>query len=143
MPFGFGKDLDVLEAKFQIYEDLSKEMLDKLERAVDKIGEGNQKVALILAKHEEKIEQGIRSDELLLRMMEDLKQENKEDHKAVIERIETVENRVNDLATFRWITVGIATAAAVVISSAGFFGNLLTTGNNGATLGGSQAIPTR
>ena len=61
MPLGFNssKEIAVLEGKFQIYEDLSKEMLDKLERAVEKISEGNQKVALILAKHEEKIEQGI------------------------------------------------------------------------------------
>ena len=53
-------------------------------------------------------------------------------------RIEGVESRVNDLATFRWITVGVATTAAVIIASAGFFGNLLTVGNNGSTLGGAN-----
>ena len=43
MAFGFNHktELSVLEAKFSIYEDLSKEMLDKLERAVDKISESN------------------------------------------------------------------------------------------------------
>jgi hypothetical protein len=49
-----------------------------------------------------------------------------------------VETRVNDLATFRWITIGIATTAAAIISSSGFFGNLLTTGNSGSTLGGAN-----
>jgi hypothetical protein len=137
MAFGLQK-LAVLESKLGIYEDLSKEMLDKLERAVDKISEGNSQIAQVLARHEEKLENSMRADELLLHMMEEMKESNSKEHVAVIKRIETVETRVNDLATFRWITVGIATTAAVIISSAGFFGNLLTTGNSGSTLGGAN-----
>jgi hypothetical protein len=130
--------LAVLESKLGIYEDLSREMLSKLEAAVDKISEGNSRIATILAKHDERIEQSIRTDELILKMIEDMKEDTSKDHAKVVERIEKLENRVNDLATFRWITVGIATAAAVIISSASFFGNLLTTGNSGSTLGGAN-----
>lgn len=137
MAFGLQK-LAVLESKLGIYEDLSKEMLDKLERAVDKISEGNNQIAQVLARHEAKLDQSERADELLLHMMEEMKTANSKEHEAVIKRIEGVEGRVNDLATFRWITVGVATAAAVVIASAGFFGNLLTVGNNGSTLGGAN-----
>ena len=137
MAFGLQK-LAVLESKLGIYEDLSKEMLDKLERAVDKISEGNNQIAQVLARHEEKLDQSERADELLLKMMEEVKNSNSKEHAAVIKRIETVETRVNDLATFRWVTVGIATAAAAIITSAGFFGNLLTVGNNGSTLGGAN-----
>ena len=132
MPFGFGKDIEILEAKFQIYEDLSKEMLDKLERAVDKISESNQNVALILQRHETRLEQVDKADSAILELVKDVK-----------ERIEKVEGRVNDLATFRWISVGIATAAAAIISSAGFFGNILTTGNNGASMGPQVTNPSR
>lgn len=132
MPFGFGKDIEILEAKFQIYEDLSKEMLDKLERAVDKISESNQNVALILERHENRLEQSDKTDSAIMQLIQDVK-----------ERIEKVENRVNDLATFRWITVGVATAAAAIISSSGFFGNLLTTGNNGASMGPQVTNPSR
>lgn len=130
--FGFGRDLEVLEAKFQIYEDLSKEMLDKLERAVDKISESNQNVALILERHENRLEQNDRNDNVIMELIRDVK-----------DRIEKVENRVNELATFRWISVGIATAAVVVIGSASFFGNLLTVGNNGATMGGGTPAQTK
>jgi hypothetical protein len=137
MAFGLQK-LAVLESKLGIYEDLSKEMLDKLERAVDKISQGNNQIAQVLARHEEKLDQSERADELLLKMMEEVKNSNSKEHAAVIKRIESVETRVNDLATFRWVTVGIATAAAAVIASAGFFGNLLTVGNNGSTLGGAN-----
>ena len=45
--------LAVLESKLGIYEDLSREMLSKLEAAVDKISEGNSRIATILAKHDE------------------------------------------------------------------------------------------
>ena len=137
MAFGLQK-LAVLESKLGIYEDLSKEMLDKLERAVDKISEGNNQIAQVLARHEAKLDQSERADELLLHMMEEIKASNSKEHEAVIKRIEGVESRVNDLATFRWITVGVATAAAAIIASAGFFGNLLTVGNNGSTLGGAN-----
>ena len=45
---GLGK-LRVLESKLDIYEDLSKEMLDKLERAVSSIQETNNRVAVIIS----------------------------------------------------------------------------------------------
>lgn len=136
MPIGLNtsKDISVLEAKFQIYEDLSKEMLDKLERAVEKIGEGNQQVALILAKHEEKIEQGIRADELIVKMVEDMREANSREHSAVIERLKTVESKVGELSKFRWIAAGVCAAIVLVIGSAEFFGNVLTSGYRGATM---------
>jgi len=132
--FGFGKDIEVLEAKFQIYEDLSKEMLDKLERAVDRISEGNQQVALILAKHEEKIEQGIRADELIVKMIEEMREANTREHGAVIARIEKIENKVGEISKFRWLAAGVVSAAVLIIGSAEFFGNVLTMGNSGVKI---------
>ena len=70
--------LAVLESKLGIYEDLSREMLSKLESAVDKISEGNNIIATILAKHDERIEQSIKSDTLIDKMIEDMKKENKQ-----------------------------------------------------------------
>lgn len=122
--FGLGKDVSVLEAKFQIYEDLSKEMLDKLERAVNKISESNINVALILERHENRLEQVDKADALILQLINDIKH-----------NLEGVEKRVDDLAKFRWITVGIATAAAFVIGSSGLFTNgVLTIGPSNATM---------
>jgi hypothetical protein len=128
MPFGLDKqkDLAVLEGKFQIYEDLSKEMLDKLERAVEKISEGNQKVALILAKHEEKIEQGIRADELIIKMVDEMREANTREHTAVLDRIEKLENKVSDISRFRWVAAGVVAAAIIIIGSSEFFGSILT-----------------
>ena len=51
----------VLESKLDIYEDLSREMLSKLEAAVEKISEGNNRIAQILTKHDERIEQSMKT----------------------------------------------------------------------------------
>jgi len=122
----FGKDLSILEAKFQIYEDLSKEMLDKLERAVDKISEGNQAVALILERHENRLEQVDKADAAILELI-----------KGINNKLEKLERKVEDLSKFRWVTMGVATTAIVVIGSSTFFGNLLTVGKPSATIGGA------
>ena len=55
MAFGLGK-LAVLESKLNIYEDLSKEMLDKLEKAVGTISDNSNKVAIILERHEGRLD---------------------------------------------------------------------------------------
>jgi hypothetical protein len=124
MAFGIGKtELTVLEAKFSMYEDLSKEMLDKLERAVEKISESNQNVALILERHESRLEQADRADKAIMNLIE-----------RVEKKLDALEARVDGIAKFRWMTVGIATAAAVVIGSSGFFANLLTDGRGGAII---------
>ena len=51
--------VEVLESKLDMYEDLSREMLTKLESAVEKISEGNNRIAQILTKHDERIEQSM------------------------------------------------------------------------------------
>lgn len=120
MAFGFSPktELSVLEAKFSIYEDLSKEMLDKLERAVDKISQSNHNVALILERHESRLEQSDRADKAIMNLIE-----------RIEKKLDELENRVDSIAKFRWMAIGIATAASIVIGSSGFFANLLTHGN--------------
>jgi hypothetical protein len=123
----FGKDLSVLEAKFQIYEDLSKEMLDKLERAVDRISEGNQQVALILERHENRLDQVDKAEAALLELI-----------KGINSKLEKLERKVEDLSKFRWVTMGVVGAATIVIGSATFFGNVLTLGAKGVSVGAPQ-----
>ena len=128
----FGKDLSVLEAKFQIYEDLSKEMLDKLERAVDKISESNQNVALILERHENRLDQVDRSEAAILELI-----------KGINTKLDQLERKVEDLSKFRWVTMGVVAAATIALGSATFFSNVLTLGNPGASIGGAQNHQTK
>ena len=114
----FSKDLaklDVLESKLNIYESLSREMLDKLENARDKISEGNSRIATILAKHDERIGQAIKTDELIIKMIEDVKHQNSIEHRAVLKRIESVEKNVDELTKFRWQAAAIVGATILVV----------------------------
>ena len=102
MAFGLGK-LAVLESKLDIYEDLSKEMLDKLERAVASISDNSNRVALVLERHENRLDKNEDNQDTILKVVE-----------KVEEKIDAVEQRVNDLSRFRWISVGVITAALVL-----------------------------
>jgi len=129
MAFGFGK-LAVLESKFDIYEDLSKEMLDKLERAVGTISENSQRVAIVLERHENRLEESDKTDKLLLKMFDEMKHNNAEDHKSVNLRIDSLEKKIDDLYKFRWIAVGIALAAVTILKAPDIFSSFLTPNQN-------------
>lgn len=125
MAFGIGR-LSVLESKVSIYEELSKEMLGKLETAVATISENSNKVAVILERHENRLNESDKNDALILNMLEDVKISNTKEHKAVIERIEKVESKVSDLFRFRWVAAGIAIAAVAALQAPGIFRGILT-----------------
>lgn len=111
-------------------------MLDKLERAVATISESSNRVAIILERHEARLDESDKNDRLIVSMLDDMKEN-------VNKRLDTLENRVNDLATFRWISVGVGSAAIFIIGSATFFGNILTVGNSGATMGPATHVQPR
>ena len=115
--FGLGK-LAVLESKLNIYEDLSKEMLDKLEKAVGTISDNSNKIAIILERHENRLDESEKHDQLVLKMFEEMKESHRRDHKDVQIRIDTLEKKIDDLYRFRWISVGIAIAVVTVVFKA-------------------------
>lgn len=124
MPFNNnGKELAVLESKFQIYEELSKEMLDKLERAVATISENSNRISLILERHEARLEQTERNDQAILKLIEKIE-----------DRITYVEKRLDGFAKFRWMVVGISMAAVVIIQSSEIVIGMLTPNQPGGTV---------
>ena len=107
--------LAVLESKLGIYEDLSREMLSKLEAAVDKISEGNSRIATILAKHDERIEQSMKNDALLVKMIDEMKEDNDKEHRQIEERFNKIDEKIEDLKKFRWQTGGVLAFVIVII----------------------------
>jgi predicted nucleic acid-binding Zn-ribbon protein len=107
--------LAVLESKLGIYEDLSREMLSKLEAAVDKISEGNSRIATILAKHDERIEQSMKNDALLVKMIDEMKEDNDTEHKGIEERFNKIDEKIEDLKKFRWQAGGVLAFVIVLI----------------------------
>tara|TARA_B100001121_G_scaffold231587_1_gene204819 strand:- start:34489 stop:34917 length:429 start_codon:yes stop_codon:yes gene_type:complete len=112
MAFGLGK-LAVLESKLDIYEDLSKEMLDKLERAVGTISENSNKIAIILERHETRLDEGDKSNQLIIRMIEEMKEKQTKDNEVLHERISTVQKKVDSNAKF---VVGAGAVLATVVT---------------------------
>lgn len=99
MAFGLGK-LAVLESKLSIYEDLSKEMLDKLERAVGTISDNSNKIAVILERHENRLDESERTDDLIIKMIDELKIQEEKNHQILHERIDRIQKKVDSNQKF-------------------------------------------
>jgi len=97
----FNPKVAVLESKLDIYEDLSREMLAKLESAVDKITEGNNKIAMVLTKHESRLDESDRADQAMLELV-----------KRVEHNLEDLEKKVDENQKLLW---GVTWTAAAII----------------------------
>ena len=107
----------VLESKLNIYEDLSREMLTKLEAAVEKISEGNNRIAQILTKHDERIEQSMKTDTLIIKMIDELKVEEEKSNKIIHDRIDGIQVEIKAFSKFRWQVGGVLVVAALIIGA--------------------------
>jgi chromosome segregation ATPase len=125
-----GVRMAVLEEKLTVYEELSKEMLSKLESAVDKISEANQNVAKILVRHEERLDQSVQTEMTMMKLLDELKEQRKEDIKEVkheIQRLEAAMNRAHDriseISKYRWIFAGALLIFSFLISESNIIAN--------------------
>ena len=134
MAFGLGK-LAVLESKLSIYEDLSKEMLDKLERAVGTISDNSNKIAIILERHENRLDESERTDDLIIKMIDELKQPDEKNHKILHERIDRIQKKVDANQKF---VVGAGAVLATLVAVAQVVTPMLrplTSNTNSAMMG--------
>jgi len=112
MAFGLGK-LAVLESKLGIYEDLSKEMLDKLERAVGTISENSNRVAVILERHEGRLDESERADKLIIGMLEEMKDRHEKDNELIHNRVSQLQKKVDINAKF---VIGAGAVLATLVT---------------------------
>jgi len=97
--FGLGK-LAVLESKLDIYEDLSKEMLDKLERAVTTISDNSNKVAIILERHESRLNEGDKANAAIIKMINDHQKYDEKMFCRMDEKFEELDKKVDKNSKF-------------------------------------------
>lgn len=112
----------VLEERLSAYE----MMLKRIDEAIQLMGKTGQNISKILAVHEQKIEQCEKSDDLVARLISDLKDENKAQHNDVSDRIKELEIKVEDVVKFRWIMVGVAIIVSFAVSQSSIVVDLLT-----------------
>ena len=114
MAFGLGK-LEVLQSKLDIYEDLSKEMLDKLERAVSTISENSNRVSIILERHENRLDEGDKSNQLIIKMIGEMETRGEKNQTVLHERIDKIQKKVDSNQKFVIGTTAVLTTLVAVI----------------------------
>ena len=112
MAFGLGK-LAVLESKIDIYEDLSKEMLDKLERAVSTISDNSNKIAIVLERHENRLDEGERVNDAIVQMIKDHQKYDDRMFKSISDKIETLEKKTDRNTKF---VIGATAVLATIVT---------------------------
>lgn len=107
----------ILEERLSVYE----QMMERIDTAIQKIGETSQNISQMLAIHNEKIEQCNRTDNVIVKMIEDIKSEAKEQHeeirKELGERLDKVEVKVEEVAKIKWITVGMGIVVSLLAAA--------------------------
>lgn len=120
----------LLEERLSIYE----QMMKKIESAIEKISETSQNISKMLIIHEERIEQTSKADEVIIKMVDDIKKSNTEEHSTVLKRVEVIEQTIGDLLKFRWQVAAISGAAVLVVGLVvPFIDNLVGMSYNGRT----------
>ena len=112
MAFGLGK-LAVLESKLNIYEDLSQQMLDKLEKAVGTISDNSNKIAIILERHENRLDEGERANDLIIKMIDELKDQEDKNSGILHDRIDKIQKKVDANQKF---VVGAGAVLATLVT---------------------------
>jgi archaellum component FlaC len=112
----------VLEERISSYE----LMLNKIDEAIQMMSKTSQNISKMLAVHEEKIEQCTRTDEMVTRTINELREENKSQHKEVEDKIGKLELKIDDIGKFRWILVGVAIFMSFIFSNSSTVIDVLT-----------------
>ena len=102
----------VLEQKFADFASI----VNKLDDAIQKMSEVNTNVIKMLAVHDERIEYGQRNDDLIIKMLDDFKEENKKEHKKTSDRIDNLEGQVSEISKIKWMTVGTGAVLTVLVA---------------------------
>lgn len=117
--------LDVLETKFEMYEELSRSMLEKLDAAVSAISENSNKIALVLEKHDSRLLMSEKFDQDQVERIKSIREElklvkdsNTAEHEAVIKKMNEIENRVDSLLKWRWQTTAVIGFLVFIVGAA-------------------------
>ena len=112
----------VLEERLSAYE----VMMHKIDEAIQLMGKTSQNISKMLAVHEEKIDQCNKTDDLIAKMVTDLKEENQKHCDSVNEKIEKIENKLDEFVKYRWIIVGVFAVVSFALSQSPMVVDFLT-----------------
>lgn len=117
MGLGFSKNetnssdvkLAVMEQKMLDFT----QYLNKLDDAISKMSEVSSNLTKMLTVHEEKINFFEKTDDILFKKIKELEENNTKEHHEVIDKVQILSNKVQDLNRFRWIAVGVVSITII------------------------------
>jgi hypothetical protein len=96
-----------------------KDVVVKIDDAIEKLSEVNISVGKILAVHEQKIAKQETTDEILFAKIDKLRDKMDGDHNTVLSRIQEIEKRM-------WIGVGAIAVLSFMVNHPNFISKILT-----------------
>jgi archaellum component FlaC len=120
--------VSLLEERLASYDEISKQMLNKLEQAVEKISESTRNISQILIRHEERIDRASEANAALIQLIN--KTENELNNKIektvedVKEQVDANSIEIEDLKKGKWIWVGVVMAVSFFVSQLRIFDNI-------------------
>lgn len=96
-----------------------KDIVLKIDDAIEKLSEVNINVGKMLAVHEQKIQKQETADEILFAKIDKLRDKMDSDHNKVLSRIREIEKRI-------WIGVGVIASLSFLINHPSLVGKFLT-----------------
>lgn len=112
----FKTRVSLLEERLSAYDEVSKQMLTKLEQAVEKISESNNNISKVLIRHDERIEKAAEDSSDSLRNIEKTKTELKDEIKTLKDEIKTLSDNFSRTNRFIWMGLGMAALSSVLLS---------------------------
>jgi hypothetical protein len=103
----------VLEERLSAYE----LMLKKIDEAIQIMGKTSQNISKMLAVHEERIEQCHKTDDLITKLIDEVREQHKEQYDEMSGRIDDVEKEVGEIGKIKWMTVGCGVLLAVLTTA--------------------------
>ncbi len=111
-------------------------MLDKLERAVTTISDNSNKIAIVLERHENRLDESDRADKLIIGMLEEMKERHTKDHELVQSRISNIQKKVDSNAKFVIGTTAVLATFVTILQVIPPIFKILTDGKSTASMGG-------
>jgi len=112
----FRTRVSLLEERLSSYDEISKQMLSKLEEAVKEISESNRNISQILIRHEERIDRASENNAAIVQLMSKTEAELKEKIEKSIggieDQVKTNSTSIEELKRGKWIWVGVVAASS-------------------------------
>lgn len=112
----FKARVSLLEERLASYDEISKQMLSKLEQAVEKISESNSNISQILIRHEERIDRASEASTAILELIGKTEKELKEKIGTAQKSSEDNKSEIDRLKNKSWLWAGIVMASSFFIS---------------------------